>query len=869
MTITKVPGPLLYSDLDRQGVDLQFTTDNSPLLYLDFAKFQVAIDGNTDSTTETFTVFGNAKIANILFHSASISSTTDLTLSATGNIKLPSVGTDGLVRLTADGVLIADTADYRVAVSIQGSVANYAALPGEAANGDLWITLDDGHGWLSDGAGGWSDIGQIVGPQGTSGYSGVSGTPGTTVIIDGAVADYASLPGGTAFGDIWVTSDTSDAWLSDGIGGWSNLGPIQGPAGASGYSGTNGTIGADGASGYSGTNGIIGADGASGYSGINGTIGADGASGYSGISGYSGSVGPQGTSGYSGAVTDGTFVPLGTPTDGLWTDGLNAWTPSTTVTDALDDCNELFSYLAPADASGLAGNMSMSGTTLYTGYASQNNTNYKTGLPAGSLYTGMIINDPTFTLTTPSTSTMFNKADEGYTRWYAATGTNAYGAATSEVNHTANFNTAQRAGTQTSTPWTSGQLSVTSVTWYNSFPKWQKGNATLTLTGAQLSQGYNKIKIQREGGFTTQFTNDYEVFYDNDAGANPTVSGTPTAVEGVTVNTGYLSGVNFYIRGSTFKVGTVGLDCFDNVYVLNPLAITSSDSNSMGNSSIAWNDATVTGVTNPPTIGNTMTVTDKVITVPSSNVRSINARVTITPTDPYGSYSGVQSASANRLINAYLNTVAGTSSDVGEFFDDEWYRMLSNFSLTSTSYSAGGAGGWDSTISLVSGTTGYTGLQVYNGGLRYPVTNYSSGYLPSTGQPNYSGASGLRTYIRYFYVGGGVQTLTFTLANQSGTTSFVSVATGASGNNLTMEMLAPNTTVNGSAVVEFKDCYVAYTADTAIGCYASGTRSSSTSNWVCSLGTKSTSTSGSVVVIRITAAAAWTGVLETLSVVGT
>ena len=565
-------------------------------------------------------------------------------------------------------------------------------------------------------------------------------------------------------------------------------------------------------------------------------------------------------------MTDGTFVPLGTPTDGSWADGINSWTTVTTVTDALDDVNELLSYLAPADALALSGALTMASTTLFTGFASANNTNYKTGLPAGSSY-ATIITDPTFTLTTPATTTTFNKADEGYTRWYSAVGTAAYSTYNNSVDHAASFVIGSRAGTQGTTPWTNGQISVTSVTWYNSFPKWQKGNATLTITAAQLSQGFNRFKITREGTFTTQTSSDYEVFYDNDAGASPVVSGTPTVAEGTTVNTKQLSGVKFYDRGTTFKIGTAGLNCFNNVYVLNPLVLTSSNSNAMGNASVPWNDATVTGVSAVPVIGETITVTDKVLTVPVSNVRSIDCRVSVTPADPYGSYVAVQSAAAGRLVDGYLNTVAGTSSDIGEFFDDEWYRLLSSFSLTSTTYSAGGAGGWDSTVSLVSGTTGYDGLQCYNGGLKYPVTNYTSGYLPSTGQVNYSGATGSRTFVRYFYVGAGMQTLTFTLANQSGTTTFVSVATGVSGNNLTFEMLAPNTTVNGSSTVEFKDCFVAYTTDTAIGCYASGTKTSATSTWACSLGTKSTSTSGNTICIRITAAAAWTGVLETISVV--
>jgi hypothetical protein len=713
---------------------------------------------------------------------------------------------------------------------------------------------------------GFSGYSGVTGASGFSGYSGTTGTSG--------FSGYSSASGFSGYSGPQGTSGFSGYSSSSGFSGYcgaSGFSGYSGPQGTSGFSGYSSASGFSGYSGFSSSSGFSGYSSASGFSGYSGTTGASGFSGYSGstgvsgFSGYSG-VGSSGFSGYSGAVTDATFVPLGTPTDGLWTDGLNAWTSVTTVADALDDCNELFSYLAPADASALSGNLTMAGTTLFTGYVSSGNTNYKTGLPAGSSY-AYIINDPTFTLTNPNIATSFNKADDGYTRWYSAVGTAAYSTYISQVDHVANFVSGSRSGSQATVPWTSGQLSVTLVSWYNSFPKWQRGNAVITITAGQLSQGYNRIKMQREGSFTTQASNDYEVFYDNDAGANPSISGTPTVTEGGTVNTRQLSGVKFYDRGTIFVVSCVGLDCFDNTYVLNPLALTSTASNCMGNASIPWNDATVSGVSNPPAIGETMTVTNKQITVPASNVRSMDARVTVTPSDPYASYSAVQTAAANRLVDGYLNTAAGTSSDTGEFFDDEWYRMLSNFSLTSTSYSSGGAGGWDSTISLVSGTTGYTGLQVYNGGLKYPVTNYTSGYLPSTGQVNYSSASGNRTYIRYFYVGGGIQTLTFTLANQSGTTNFVSVATGPSSTNLTMELLAPNTTVNGSSTVEFKDCYVAYTTDTAIGCYASGTRGSTTSNWACSLGTKSTSTSGNVIVVRITAAAAWTGVLETLSVV--
>jgi hypothetical protein len=142
-------------------------------------------------------------------------------------------------------------------VSLKGSVANSTLLPPGATQGDLYVILNAGGGYnagdgaVSDGLGGWSNVGPIQGPQGLSGYSGVSGWSGTSG-VDG-------------------TSGYS------GVSGWSGTSGIDGQSGYSGVSGWSGTSGIDGASGYSGWSGTSGIDGASGYSGWSGT------SGYSGV----------------------------------------------------------------------------------------------------------------------------------------------------------------------------------------------------------------------------------------------------------------------------------------------------------------------------------------------------------------------------------------------------------------------------------------------------------------------------------------------------------------------------------------------------------------------------------------------------------
>lgn len=59
---------------------------------------------------------------------------------------------------------------------VKGAVANAAALPAGAAAGDMWITADDSHVHVSDGANNWTDVGQIQGPAGPAGADGADST---------------------------------------------------------------------------------------------------------------------------------------------------------------------------------------------------------------------------------------------------------------------------------------------------------------------------------------------------------------------------------------------------------------------------------------------------------------------------------------------------------------------------------------------------------------------------------------------------------------------------------------------------------------------------------------------------------------------
>ena len=62
MAISRVPGFSLLPNLDRQGVDLQFTTDGNALVTMDFTQFRLGV--NESSPSEVLTVNGNALISN-------------------------------------------------------------------------------------------------------------------------------------------------------------------------------------------------------------------------------------------------------------------------------------------------------------------------------------------------------------------------------------------------------------------------------------------------------------------------------------------------------------------------------------------------------------------------------------------------------------------------------------------------------------------------------------------------------------------------------------------------------------------------------------------------------------------------------------
>lgn len=394
--------------------------------------------------------------------------------------------------------------------------------------------------------------------------------------------------------------------------------------------------------------------------------------------------------------------------------------------------------------------------------------------------------------------------------------------------------------------------------------KYRTGN--WTVAAADQRNGWNYVRILHSEGSVT--TNYYEWVVD---AVTTTTTYASTSVSGLSMaGSAYLSGAQYHTSGSATLNATIS-NHHRNTYSSSASAITFPTTTNCSVSSLAVN-----AIDASDWEAKTQVLAQTVTVSPDSGNRILDADLVITVNTDRTVQSDTTSSSISGGYELlYDSNISGASgqTDTAEPFVAEGYRLPSNFNIESTSYATGPGHGpvvWDSTISLVSATAGYSdGLLVYNDALRYPTQGPESGHFDTiangpAGNPDYSSAAGNRVEDRYFYVGSGKQNFTLNVTCTNAT--FVSVATGPSGNNITMEILAPATTKDGGGTTEWKDAVTAYTDDASDGCYAATYGATIPTNWGITLGTKTTATSGSVIVARITGASGWTGYISNMTV---
>ena len=230
-------------------------------------------------------------------------------------------------------------------MTFAGSTANATTRAAiSATTGQVWIQLDNLHGYLWDGAA-WVDLDVLQGPAGTTGPAGADGAvgdAGATGATGAAGADGRTILNGSAAptsgdgvsGDFWLDTITTTIYGPKAAGAWPGTGVSL--IGAAGAAGADGADGAAGAAGADGADGAAGADGADGRTVLNGAanptsqgvdgdfyintttntifgpkaagawgtgvslVGADGADGAAGAAGADGNDGADGAAGANG-----------------------------------------------------------------------------------------------------------------------------------------------------------------------------------------------------------------------------------------------------------------------------------------------------------------------------------------------------------------------------------------------------------------------------------------------------------------------------------------------------------------------------------------------------------------------------------------
>ena len=573
-------------------------------------------------------------------------------------------------------------------------------------------------------------------------------------------------------------------------------------------------------------------------------------------------------------VLEGKDITLGVPTDSSLSDGLLPFTALTLVTDAIDQLNETLSALAPPpapdlddidiDTAGVTGDLSFDASNPIAGYTAV------TGI--GAL--GAVLVDASFAdsgdragIIDASTDVSGTLNEDVAAEGNGAYPADAFGNATSgdlklELNGTVvdTIDLTSGGAVVTGSGASGFNLSAAAPVQSGSgddFDQFQYRTGTWRVDSSDMRNGWNYVRVIHtiDGNDTT--TNYVDWVVDADT--------TTTTYSGIAFDnlsmTGseFLSGVEYHTGGTAQYDVTIS-NAQRNTYIAGS-AVTFTESNgSVPNQNLA------------NTSGNEAqdnTYTNLTFTVGSGRIlgQNITVRTNVNRTINANEASSGTSTISGLLVDTNISGASGEDDD-DETFNAEGYRLPSNLSLTSTSYATGAGNGpvvWDSEESLVGATAGYSdGLMLYNGSLSYPDIDFSAVSNGPAGNPDYSSATGERTYLRYFYNSSARQNFLFNF-NVSSTT-FVAASNKGSltGNNVVAEILAPNTTQNGSSTVEFKDMVTAYTNDDSIGAYSASIGSTIPTNWGVTLGTRSTATSGNAIVVKITAPASWSGSINSI-----
>jgi len=363
----------------------------------------------------------------------------------------------------------------------------------------------------------------------------------------------------------------------------------------------------------------------------------------------------------------------------------------------------------------------------------------------------------------------------------------------------------------------------------NFWPAYQIASMTATVTLPVGFQG--QISVTHTTGGGQSYT--YGSFWVDTT--SQTISASAPSFSLNSATTRYLSGVPYYTTGTVFNYSVSNSDTlFDRGYVTNPLTINLSQFNASSQTPTLTN----LGVSTPAAITETIATYSGTVTIGAGNFRDLDARGTATFRNVFTSATSGDSAAGTFRIDTY----GQTATDAQENFDDEIYRFRGTEDFTDTTIDEADSA-WNSTDNITSvGGGAEDGLVVYNGTLKYPTINHSSGFLPVG--PDYSGQSGDFVYYRVFLATAAFTNGTITFSGWSNALSVIQ------GSNVEVHLRYPNCTDygNNNNGDVWQDLSVDQTVFGGDGCLGTGSTGSVVAF---SFGTTSSVSYGNRVIMRI------------------
>lgn len=501
-----------------------------------------------------------------------------------------------------------------------------------------------------------------------------------------------------------------------------------------------------------------------------------------------------GGGGTIGEAEDGTY------TDGLFTD----FVPTTPIGVVTDRFNEILKALAPRpapqldnidlDATGVTGDVSFGSSNTIAGYS---NVTTVGSLPARDVNQSFTVSAAgrygIFGSTATRTGTLNEDvaADGTYPNYVA----NSFGDAEKgilvlEVNgnivHTISLSGSMGAINSTNSSGSGFSVSATASAYFDdgtAIPAFSNRQGTFTVHSSEQRNGHNYVKVTHKLPSTSIVTN--FVDWVNDPYAGTSVQGlnqtgswafTPTDFD-------YISGVKYYNADADNAVVIPFTSSYTNLYEKtypSTGGITLTNTLKVGSSQVIITGPKLTTSTQTDAGGNATynfadldtlfsTPHDTDTTMSFEITPSLDSNVFHHPNDWATTYGSATQAirfqaTVKPLLRSLISSTQITESDFlyntltsvsdvqqKEDFKSETYRTTYSVnSISSTSL-------WDSAQSLTTGNASHNdGLAVYNRYLVYPTKAGDNGTFTTrkgpASQPDYSGATGTRQYVRYFTV---------------------------------------------------------------------------------------------------------------------